>query len=921
MWKDLLTTESARREQAEDDARKLREELVMLRSEKAAEAAAKSFGGINRLRRQKNFSSRSVSRGSDTETERSAGANTASSTTLVEQLRHENAELRRDLGAQTSMLTSRNKERERLQQEIEDLKLLSRKGSGSRSVAGDSILDRSVSRQHQRVASRASTMTGTTPLSDSERDEWERRDGLLRDQNAALRMHYQELEREVISRNTYIDELEHAVESLETNYDSAVQDLQVLQKERDDALQALDDREREAIRLRSEYEKLKDEAVTAINELEGDLDDREEEVKRLVSDLKDRNDAFNALQRELGDLNNALMQLEDDRTAALKRIETLEQEIDEATQELEDLDKKLQESTLKNERFEVQHESLQSEIAFLREEQEGDKVKIGDLEGSLNAAQQSLQDEREKLQELEDSLVEERHQREVVDNQSKQEVQNVLNDLNTENAKSKDEARRLRRALSTKEVEATTFKRTLDELETDLRKALGDPKGKRTSWFHEIDRLQTDLEITIDALEKTKGILAERDRLLRHRDALLESSGLESRRLSDLLDKERDARKRDLHQFEQSQRGHSVNNRTMAQNESRMLELETTRSQDRRKMAQLEQQYRDQLTDRNTLLLALWNRLSTLCGSEWASNHSLVNGELPSVDVIARGLPSFNKNVIEAVRTVESILGGFKQRIKGVEKTLMKDYQTLSNNLDGRIKRMDFLENAVKSAQTQIEEQAREQAHLRSQQNSSRASAKNADELARLKQELKARTAELKFYKQNPSANNQQQSPQPQLQQQQQRASDDNASTKSRSTASMLNPKAIANTLMRHHSSTTVEQLQNQAREQSGANRQPIVISTPPIQPSETRWIHRLKELERRLKAEREARLLDRRGARQRLEERSAENEELRLMLEREKDRRGSQADDDEAGDYAEVFAAGDGDEHDRGRPRDGSVD
>jgi hypothetical protein len=46
-----------------------------------------------------------------------------------------------------------------------------------------------------------------------------------------------------------------------------------------------------------------------------------------------------------------------------------------------------------------------------------------------------------------------------------------------------------------------------------------------------------------------------------------------------------------------------------------------------------------------------------------------------------------------------------------------------------------------------------------------------------------------------------------------------------------------------------------------------------------------LKEMERRLKAEREARLLDRRGARQRLEERSAENEELRMMLEREKRR------------------------------------
>jgi hypothetical protein len=55
---------------------------------------------------------------------------------------------------------------------------------------------------------------------------------------------------------------------------------------------------------------------------------------------------------------------------------------------------------------------------------------------------------------------------------------------------------------------------------------------------------------------------------------------------------------------------------------------------------------------------------------------------------------------------------------------------------------------------------------------------------------------------------------------------------------------------------------------------------------SSEKWIHRLRELERRLKAEREARLLDRSGARKRLEERDAVNEELRMELERERMRR-----------------------------------
>ena len=54
----------------------------------------------------------------------------------------------------------------------------------------------------------------------------------------------------------------------------------------------------------------------------------------------------------------------------------------------------------------------------------------------------------------------------------------------------------------------------------------------------------------------------------------------------------------------------------------------------------------------------------------------------------------------------------------------------------------------------------------------------------------------------------------------------------------------------------------------------------------------RLKELERRLKAEREARLLDRSGARKRIEESEAEQERLRQRLEREIERTHSLGED-----------------------------
>ena len=99
-------------------------------------------------------------------------------------------------------------------------------------------------------------------------------------------------------------------------------------------------------------------------------------------------------------------------------------------------------------------------------------------------------------------------------------------------------------------------------------------------------------------------------------------------------------------------------------------------------------------------------------------------------------------------------------------------------------------------------------------------------------------------------------------------------------------------TLTRHYSGSAVEELERRRDERgsgpssSAATSAQAVITSQPIEPSQQRWVHRLKELERRLKAEREARLLDRSGARKRLEEGRAENEELKRELERERVRR-----------------------------------
>lgn len=379
--------------------------------------------------------------------------------------------------------------------------------------------------------------------------------------------------------------------------------------------------------------------------------------------------------------------------------------------------------------------------------------------------------------------------------------------------------------------------------------------------------MQRDLEATIQELNFTRNDLTEKEQLLRNRDTLLESTGLQVRQSTEALERERQLRRQEAATFENAKRGHQSVTRTIQQHETRVLELESLRSQDRQKLHNLEKQYREQLLERNNLLYALWNRLSTLCGAEWCRSYALVNGELTSMELISRNIKGFNSNMINAVKTVEGIIGGFKQRIRATEKDLLRDYQTLEHTLDGRIKRLEQLEKSVLAQRQSIGRPSTVRGGMVEI---------NSAEINKLRNENKTLRTEVQTLRAITSTT---------------QSGDSIVVSKNPSrTGSPTSSKraSMAHTLLRAHSTSVVEHLQQQQQQQTQSGiRSPghPYPESSPLQPSEQKWIHRLKELERRLKAEREARLLDRSGARKRLEQKVEENADLRAMLEKERDR------------------------------------
>lgn len=864
MWKDMLDAETAARESAEDENRRLRDETARLRSEIYSQGGAKSTS------RDRGGSAVSYASASDRDGARAAPVSSSSSTLIeeLELLKQENAELRKEVSAQTSMLTSRNREKERLYQEIEELKLGQRRDGSSRSVTGDSILDRSASRANARPSSQASDMSR---VSDMDREDLEARNGQLRDQVSTLKLENQAIRAQL---DDYTRELEDLDKAYQADVDQAEEEMQNLQQERDQALQMADERD-------AAFQDLRAEAQEELDALGEELDQKIVECQRMGEDLRNQDESLKVLQAEMRSASEGIIRLEEDAQNNLERYKIVQQELEETNREMESLEKSLFEANTKVQRLTVQIESSQNEIAFLREEQDGDKIRIGDLESELKTNQMSLRSEKDKTRELEQRLADERHQREVVGGKEKQDVQRIMNELNREAAAAKEEARRLKKSLSTQEIETATWRERLMDLENNLRETLGDLSGSRSSLISNIMKLQKELETTALELESVRSRLDEKESLLRNRDALLESHGLESRKLSELLEKERQARRADKQSFEQSLKSHQQASKTITQNNSRITELENARGQDRKRFTALEQQFKDQLSERNALFLAIWKRLSAICGPDWAHSNSLINGNLPSQEVIGNILfwPGFSRNLLLAMKTVEGVISGFKTRIRTVDHDLAKQYQMLEHNFSTRVRKLERLEEAAKN--------------LRSQQQG-RGQSSSSPEMSKLKGENRLLKAELNLLQTNTRNHGSASAKAPGSRSPSQGSAADveRSLTRQNSTSGAEKPRSERG-LTRSSTGLPQPSHTSSSTTLTDNNNVGAMMQRPqggPFSGSEQKWLHRLHELEKRLKAEREGRVLDRNGARKRLEERDAENQSLRDQLQRERTRRAVSA-------------------------------
>ncbi|RPA75996.1 hypothetical protein BJ508DRAFT_213997 [Ascobolus immersus RN42] len=817
--REIVENETYKREQSDLENRRLRDDLWHAQNELAGAQTTAS------ARRGSIASSDRPATGSSTAVSSSALA------TVNSRLRHENEDLRQKMAAQTSMLTSRNREKERLYQEIEELKIHLRNSNGGGRLS-QSTYDRSGSRLSG-ITSAMSQMQIQT-MTESEREDFENMTNDLRDKVNELKLRLSETETSYSQLLQELEVAERAREELEHEYENLRQGSRAIQVERDEALQVRDE-------LEIEFENLRNEAEDEIRNLEEIIDDKVAHIQQLQEESREREESFEALQGELRQVTDIVVRLEDAQQEHNNTVEQLEnrireqnQIIQENEQELNLMEKNLLETNDKLQRANVQLESSKNEIRFLREEQDGDKMRIGELEREVKRLEMVIGEEKELRKDIERQLDEERRTREDKWEVREVELEKRLRERERELVEAKNETRHLKKSVHKREDEVRIWRERFDSLEKALRDALGgDNTSSKSGLIRNVVQHQKDLDQAAEELNNLRHDLAEKTRALRDRENRLESLALEVRKLTDLLDKERHGRKIDRQNLEALQNTHQVVNRNLRTAQSTQSELEKARSRDAKTVANLEQTLRDQITERNNLLTQLWLRLAKICGPEWMSRNSLAitsNGNLTSKtsmeSAVVTAFPSFSQNIHLAVKAMENIFVGWKARMKSVERDLWKEYQIVENALDARSRRLERLEALVRGGIMSGE-------------------AGRNETIAKLRSEVRLLKAQ-------------------------------NAMLENRLN-SATDPSSNGSGAVARRGSTHAGAMQpyhNAGLPSSGGSD------------AEKRWILRLKELEKRLKKERESRVLDREGYKKRLEEERGEKEQARLDLEREKEQR-----------------------------------
>jgi chromosome segregation ATPase len=214
---------------------------------------------------------------------------------------------------------------------------------------------------------------------------------------------------------------------------------------------------------------------------------------------------------------------------------------------------------------------------------------------------------------------------------SHKEQQRIKREYDAAGRKYEDDLRKERRALEGKEATLQSTLASLDQAQSDLMRiekdyndlqsahkeaqSRGDSQiADRFALQLQSDRLERDVQRLEDDLRRCRKDLEDREDKIRDKETIIDNLHIENRELTNQLATQTQARLNIAEKLDHAQGTLKSQEAELVTFKSKLNDTESALTKSQRGAAGSESQFRDQLTERNTLLLTIYQYLDKIVG-------------------------------------------------------------------------------------------------------------------------------------------------------------------------------------------------------------------------------------------------------------------------------------------------------------------
>ncbi|KAI9602205.1 hypothetical protein KEM48_000774 [Puccinia striiformis f. sp. tritici PST-130] len=640
---------------------------------------------------------------------------------LCRELEHENIELKSKVNSQIKLLSTKNSEKDNLNNQVINLK---------RKVLDlQDELDQDL-REFQKLQSE-----GNSGHQQYEQAADEVREELNISINSRKReKEIDELNAELDDRESYFnDEIQKLTNQFNSEIDiikSERDELQEVLDEREDQITELSDQLREVINLQEEtdntLQKEKD-----YNSILQDLEAAQTDLKEIGGGNRELAAEVNDKDQQILDLNAELDELEQEAsnraTVHEQVIAKLKQKLNSTKTELADLTNQLESSQTEVKFLRDRHEELQSRQSEMEERRRIESDLKRRLERELDDLDRELRSTKDQIESQIIAFKKEKRELQTSFQLSLDSKQKGL-------AQAESDIAHLKGKLEIREEDIRKLENMLKRVENESNQINQSQSHDKFSLELEIERIQRDLIGSNSEIQSLKEANLNLKNQFSKFQATISSLNSEKDELSDKLEGVQRARDSLNERYEEQTKNLRETQNDLSLTKNRLQSLEDDLASDHLQLNKFEHQYKDQISERNTLLLTIYQYVDKLLNS--GSTHRRINSNNDAKPFM--NFTVFHESIINRLKSLGAMQSGFDTKIKEVEKKLEKQYTSLKRQHDSRMRQLDQFETTIKAA-TDTQRQWR--ARLTTKQGEVEAARETCNELQKQISSLKTRAS------------------------------------------------------------------------------------------------------------------------------------------------------------------------------------